>query len=67
MNVITTNDEWVTTVYENCAVVMEDLQSKNDLTVDEEGLHSICEVVIMLYEELHGSPGYIRLEKRILH
>jgi hypothetical protein len=64
---VTTSDEWVTTVYENCAVVMEDLQSKNDLTVDEEGLHCICEVVIMLYEELHGAPAYIRLEKRILH
>jgi hypothetical protein len=57
------NDEWVTTIYENCATAMEGLQqakeSGKDPTPEDEGLHTLCEVIVYLYTELYDDPMYI--------
>lgn len=64
------DDEWVTTIYENCAVAVEGLQAKDKLTTEEQGLQNLCEVVVYLYDELYESPIYTRYESkdsRVLH
>lgn len=53
-------DEWVTTIYESCAAVVESLQDKEeDLTSEEQGLNNLCETVVYLYTELYEDPLYI--------
>jgi len=64
------DDEWVTTIYENCATAVEGLQAKEDLSAEEQGLQNICEVVVYLYDELYEAPQYIRHTPdtdRVLH
>ena len=64
------DDQWVTTIYENCSVAVEGLQAKDELTAEEQGLQNICEVVVYLYDELYESPIYARYEgkdPRVLH
>ena len=46
------DDEWVTTIYENCAVTVEALQAKDELTDSEQGLQNLCEVVVYLYDDV---------------
>jgi hypothetical protein len=62
-------DEWVTSIYENCSIIAYGLQLKEDLTQDELGLQNVCEVVVLLYDELYGDPIYIAdtLPERVLH
>jgi hypothetical protein len=66
------NNEWVTSIYENCAGTMETLQSKREeLTDEEQGLSNLCEVVVFLYTELYEDPCYITststADRRVLH
>ena len=66
------DDEWVTSIYENCATAMEGLQAKEakqDLSPEEQGLSNICEVVVYLYNEVYRDPSYIKNNKttRVLH
>ncbi len=66
------NDEWVTSIYENCATAMESLQAKEmeeELNPEEQGLSNICEVVVYLYNEVYKDPSYIKNNKttRVLH
>jgi len=64
------DDEWVTTIYENCATAVEGLQAKEDLSAEEQGLQNICEVVVYLYDELYEAPQYLRNPPntdRVLH
>jgi len=64
------DDEWVTTIYENCAAAVEGLQAKENLSAEEQGLQNICEVVVYLYDELYEPPMYTRHSPntdRVLH
>jgi hypothetical protein len=66
------NNEWVTSIYENCAGTMETLQLKEEeLTPEEQGLSNLCEVVVYLYTELYEDPCYVTSEgaadRRVLH
>ena len=66
------DDEWVTSIYENCATAMESLQAKEakqDLSPEEQGLSNICGVVVYLYNEVYESPSYIKYNKasKVLH
>jgi len=69
------DDEWVTSIYENCATAMEGLQAKEaeqELSPEEQGLSNLCEVVVYLYNEVYEDPAYIKngktaADKRILH
>ena len=66
------DDQWVTSIYENCATAMEGLQAKEmeeDLSPEEQGLSNICEVVVYLYNEVYRDPSYIKNNKttRVLH
>jgi len=58
------DDEWVTSIYENCATAMESLQAKEDingeLSPEEQGLSNLCEVVVYLYNEIYEDPAYIK-------
>jgi acetylornithine/succinyldiaminopimelate/putrescine aminotransferase len=53
------DEEYVTSVYESCATVVEQLQGEGDLTPEQEGYESLCEVIIYLYDELYVSPSYV--------
>ena len=66
------DDQWVTSIYENCATAMEGLQAKEmeeELSPEEQGLSNICGVVVYLYNEVYRDPSYIKNNKttRVLH
>jgi hypothetical protein len=68
------NDEWVTSIYENCATAMEGLQTKEEkqeLSPEEQGLSNLCQVVVYLYNEVYEDPAYIKNDcvstTRVLH
>ena len=66
------DDQWVTSIYENCATAMESLQAKEmeeELNHEEQGLSNICEVVVYLYNEVYNDPSYIKNNKttKVLH
>jgi hypothetical protein len=66
------DDQWVTSIYENCATAMEGLQAKEmeeELSPEEQGLSNICEVVVYLYNEVYESPSYIKDNRasKVLH
>ena len=49
---------------------MEQLQVEGDLTPEEEGFESLCEVIIYLYDELYTTPTYVKcnaMKGRVLH
>ena len=70
-DVVDFDDEWVTSVYENCAAAMEGLQAKEELSAEEQGLNNLCEVIVYLYGEVYQDPQYIRAsvaaDTRVLH
>lgn len=64
------DDEWVTTIYESCAVAAEGLQQKEELTTEEQGLSNLCDAIIFLYNEVYIDPTYITssvADSRVLH
>lgn len=66
------DDEWVSTIYENCAATVEALQAKEGtLSSEEQGLQNLCEVVVYLYDELYETPVYGRFpptdSDKVLH
>ena len=70
-DVVDFDDEWVTSIYENCATTMEGLQAKEELSAEEQGLNNLCEVIVYLYGEVYQDPQYIRAsvaaDTRVLH
>jgi hypothetical protein len=68
------DDEWITSIYENCAVAMEGLQAKEgtqELSPEEQGLSNLCEVVVYLYNEVYEDPAHVKNDtvssRRVLH
>ena len=53
-------DNWIGGIYNTCNTVLYQLQEKENLTEDENGLRNLCEAVVYLYDKTYiPSPGEV--------